>query len=266
MRSTYVVCIPSYHRSHLCRNKTLAMLHANGIEKNLIHVFVADSKEHDEYRRVLNPNSYHRLHIGLKGLVPQREYIERTFPAGTHIVFLDDDIESVDMSLSPMFKHYTLDAFIRHAFSACVESKTYIWGIYPVFNPFFRQPRKEMTTNLSYIVGAFYGVITRPQDRNLRLTYTREDGQKEDVERTIRYFQRDGRVLRFNKIGFKTRYYGKSGGLGTFEERLEAMQRAARHLHEAYPEYGTIHIRKTGMTEFKLKALPQKSVPSKQNT
>ena len=74
----------------------------------------------------------------------------------------------------------------------------------------------------------------------------------------MKYFVEDGIVLRFNKIGFVTKYYGKSGGLGTFEARLKPMLEASKKLKSAYPEYGDLSTKKTGMTEFKLKKIPSK--------
>ena len=92
------------------------------------------------------------------------------------------------------------------------------------------------------------------------------NGQKEDVERTIKYFIQDGVVVRFNKIGFTTKYYGKSGGLGTFDERLSPMRQASELLEETYPEFGKVYVKKTGMTEFKLKnisELPERFMKNK---
>ena len=124
--------------------------------------------------------------------------------------------------------------------------------MYPVFNPFFRKPREPISTCLNFIVGAFYGIINRPENKNIILHTTNE---KEDVERSIRYFIEDGVVVRFNKIGFVTKYFGKSGGLGTFKDRLKPMQEAAEALKKAFPQYGNIFTRKNGMTEFRLKKL-----------
>ena len=107
-------------------------------------------------------------------------------------------------------------------------------------------------------MGAFYGILNRPNLNSIKLTITKENGQKEDVERTLKYFVEDGIVLRFNKVGFITKYYGKSGGLGTFEARLKPMLEASEKLKKMYPEYGDISTKKTGMTEFKLKKIPSK--------
>ena len=113
-----------------------------------------------------------------------------------------------------------------------------------------------MTTELNYIVGAFYGIINRPKLKSIQLTITKENGQKEDVERTIKYFIEDGIVLRFNKIGFTTKYYGKEGGLGRFEERLKPMKEACKKLEDKYSEYGHTKVRGNGMTEFVLRKIP----------
>lgn len=248
--SSYVVCVPSYKRAELCRDKTLNTLESNGIHTSVIHVFVANKKEYDEYSRVISGRA--NIHIGVKGLVQQREFISNMFPPSTWIIFMDDDIESIDMSLSSSFNTHTLHSFIIAAFKETVAQRAYIWGVYPVFNPFYRAPRKEITTGLSYIVGAFYGIINRPQMKQLRLHITRKNGQKEDVERSIKYFLHDGVVIRFNRIGFVTKYYGKTGGLGTFEARLQPMKEAALKLKLAYPDIGDVVVRKTGMTEFRL--------------
>jgi hypothetical protein len=254
----YVVCIPSYKRAELCNEKSLTMLKNNHIPSKKIFVYVANKEEYDEYIKVLDKSKYNKLVVGIKGLVPQRQFIMEQFPEGKHIVFFDDDVSKIDLSMSSITRGKTLDYFFKHAFKECHKNKSYIWGVYPVFNPFFRKERPEMTTCLTYIVGAFYGIINRPNLKAIELTITKENGQKEDVERTLKYFVEDGIVLRFNRIGFMTKYYGKSGGLGTFEARLKPMLEASKKLKAKYPEYGEITTKKHGMTEFRLKKIPSR--------
>jgi hypothetical protein len=242
----YVIAIPSYRRASLCNDKTLTMLSKHHIPKNIINVYVVE-EELDVYQKTLQPHLYHKLIVGKKGLVQQREFIQSQYPEGQCIVFLDDDIDSVDLSLST---YTSLSTFLKDAFQITKQHHAYLWGVYPVFNPFFRKPRKPIETCLNYIVGAFYGIINRNLP-SLRLTTTR-NGQKEDVERTIRYFKEDGIVIRFSKIGFVTQYYGKEGGLGTFEKRLSLMKTASQRLKKKYPLYGEIKTKKSGMTEFRL--------------
>lgn len=252
----YVICIPSYKRANFCNEKTLTTLHKHKIDPNKIYVYVANKEDYDIYKETLDIKLYNKLVIGKKGLVPQRQFIMEQWPTNKHIVFFDDDVESIDLSLSPLFKKHNLDYFIKHAFDECVKNDSYIWGVYAVFNPFFRKTKSEMSTDLKYIVGAFYGIINRPNLKSIQLTITKENGQKEDVERTLKYFINDGIVIRFNKIGFTTKYYGKEGGLGRFEERLKPMKEACKKLEQKYSEYGHTKVRGNGMAEFVLKKIP----------
>lgn len=257
--SDYIIAIPSYKRPQICRDKTVAMLHTNKIPANKIYIYLAKKEEKEEYEKVLDKSTYHQLIVGVKGLAPQRQFIMSKWGEGKHIVFFDDDVAKVDLSLSPKYRDKSLDFFIKDAFQECKNHHSFIWGVYPVFNPFFRKGRDELSTCLNYIVGAFYGIINRPELKAIQLTITKENGQKEDVERTLKYFIHDGIVLRFNKIGFITKYYNSSGGLGTFDNRLKPMLEASKKLLKAYPDYGSISTKKSGMTEFKLRKIPAKN-------
>lgn len=254
---SYVVCVPSYNRPELCNEKTLTMLQKANINKKWIYVFVANKQEQKRYQEVLDKNLYNKIVLGKKGLVPQRQFVMEYFKQGKHIVFFDDDVVEVDLSLSSRFKSGSLDSFFKSAFNDCKKYKSFLWGPYPVFNPFFRRPRPEMTTDLRFIAGPFFGIINRPKLKSIKLTITRQNDQKEDVERTIRYYKNDGIVLRYDKIAVKTQYYASKSDYGTFEERKKPMEQAAQKLLKAFPEYGTIVKKTTGMTEFKLYKTPK---------
>jgi hypothetical protein len=160
------------------------------------------------------------------------------------VVSLDDDIEYVDLSMT---EYANLDGFFTAAFEECRRRNAYIWGVYPAYNPFFREKRIPVTYGLSFLISAFYGYITRPDSPKHELI---RQGNKEDVERSLLYYEHDGIVVRYNKVGFKTKYYGcDGGGLGKFKDRLEIMARDARALHQKYPEVTRIKVRKNGMTE-----------------
>ena len=124
-------------------------------------------------------------------------------------------------------------------------------GCLPCLYPVFLKFRKELSASLTYIVAAVYGVRTR-WDSDLRLTITCADSAKEDVERTIRYYLKDGVVLRFNRVGFETKHYGSAGGRGTAKQRLTPGYQAAVNLRNAYPTLGYLLTRPSGMAEFKL--------------
>lgn len=241
----YTIAIPSYNRAELLNNQTLQTLANCGIDRQIINVFVV-AEEEQIYIDKLNPNLYNKVIVGEKGLINQRRFIESYYPEGTKIVSLDDDIKSVDLSLC---EYTSLPEFLCEAFKQLEEHKAYIWGVYPVYNPFFRQSKEHLTTDLRFIIGAFYGFI----NRNISETeLTIPNDQKEDVERTIRYWLNDGVVLRFNRVGFQTKYYN-NGGLGKLSGRMEGAKASSIEIASKYPDLCKIKIRKNGLYEIVLK-------------
>lgn len=242
----YIIAIPSYKRSEQLQQKTLSCLYNAGIKKELINVFVIQD-EYDDYLATLDKNYYNKLIVGDLGLVPQREFIQNYYPIGTNIISLDDDVEYIDLSLT---KYTSLDWFFQDAFQKCKENNSYIWSVYPVYNPFFRQARPEINKGLLFCIGAFYGYINRNDD-DLRISIIRQ-GNKEDVERSILYWLKDNIILRFDRIGFKTKYYG-TGGLGGLKQRIPIMKQDAIDLNNKYPELTKIKVRKNGLYEIVFK-------------
>jgi hypothetical protein len=242
----YVIAIPTLSRPEILRKKTLNFLHQHGIARERIYIFLV-AEEAASYR--LHELPGYNTVIGKMGLVNQRNLIQDTFPVGQHIVMLDDDIDCLDMSVSDKFKDKTLHEFFLAAFKECVRVDATLWSIYPVWNQFFRQDQQEVTYCQNYMIGAFFGIINT--DHRLVVTDV-----KEDVFRSIEYFLKDGVLVRYNRIGFKTKYYGVSGGMGTLQNRLEPSKDACATLQRRYPDHGSIKTRKNGITEFVLKKLP----------
>ena len=67
-QNNYVICIPSYKRATFCNDKTLATLHKNKIDPNLVFVYVANKTEYDIYFEILNPKLFNKIIIGEEGL------------------------------------------------------------------------------------------------------------------------------------------------------------------------------------------------------
>jgi hypothetical protein len=244
----YVIAIPSYKRSAICNAKTLKTLNGLGVSKEKINVFVVE-EELDEYKSQLNPYFYNEIIVGEKGLVQQREFIEHYYAEGTNLIMIDDDLMDLDLSLT---EYKSADDFFCDAFSECLKQSSFIWGIYPVYNKFFREKRFTLTNKLNYIVGCLYGIIVRRLPE-LKLELTVE-GSKEDVERSILYWLKDGKVLRYNKIAAKTKYYGTDGGgLGKLKDRIETMMCEAIKINKKYPDITRIKIRKNGLYEIVFK-------------
>jgi hypothetical protein len=246
----YRIVIPSYKRFEMCNNLTLKTLHENGIDSSLIFVFVVD-EEYKEYKEFLNPEFYNEIIIGKKGLIEQQKFIENFFQEGEHIVSIDDDINYIDLSLSI---YSNLNDFILNAFMDCKSNNSYIWGIYPVFNPFFREKQKPMSTCLNFIIGCLFGFINRQKKIEICFAVN-----KNDVERSIKYFLEDGIVIRYNKIGIKTKFFSK-GGLGILEDRKETIKEETKILHENYKNISRIKVRKDGRYELVLKKCNKKTI------
>lgn len=288
----YIIAIPSYKRVDIIQKKTLKLLHEHNINPKLIKIFVANQSEYDEYKAQIPSELYGELIIGEIGLKNQRNFISDYYPEGTNIVQMDDDVEKIvelhqRVNISSKTKHskskvnistkskgegngkgktqkllafaafkkannYTkpikdLDGFIKSAFALCKEKQAYLWGVYPIANAYFMTD--TVTTDLRFIVGPMWGMINRHLDE-LKLTLD----EKENTQRTLQYFTKDGVVIRFNNIGIETNYYANKGGMqAEGKTRAEQAMKSAQILHATYPSLTRIFARaKTGFSEVKL--------------
>jgi hypothetical protein len=257
----YIIAIPTYRRHDTIAGNTLKCLHDYKIPPNRIYLFVADKSEAALYKATVPSYLYGYLVIGVLGLYQQRNFISAHFVEGQHIVELDDDISGFyqlvksrstkRMTRKRKFYHglrsiNDLDEFIQSAFSLLVSKGLFLFGVYPVCNGYFMT--NSITSDLRFIVGPFFGFINR-RDSALTLTIS----EKEDSERTLQYFTKDGGVLRFNNITFKTNYYGNKGGMQAEgkNRKLESLK-SAEYLHSRYPAITKIHqMKKSGYTELK---------------
>ena len=145
-----------------------------------------------------------------------------------------------------------LDDFIQFAFKIAKEKGIDNWGIYPVENPYFMKPTTEIvddytTTKLTYIMGGFTGVI------NNKKAEIRTIDDKEDYERTIKYYLKDGGVLRFLNVCVRTRCYTEPGGM-QINRTKNRIHESAVYLTKKYPLLCTLNTRKkSGYTEVKLR-------------
>ena len=155
---------------------------------------------------MLDASLYGELVIGAKGLIQQRLYIMEQWPEGKHIVFLDDDVVAIDLNMSFGFKEQTLDYFFQEAFQEIQRRRSYLWGVDPVFNRYFRDTQQEIKTYLALLVGPFYSIINRPNLKSVELALLADsNSSKEDALRSIFYFVQDGIVVRFSRIGLRTK-------------------------------------------------------------
>jgi len=247
----YVVAIPTYNRYDVLEHKTLKTLMEGGVSKNRIYLFVANQEQYRFYEEAIPKSMYKAIVIGKKGITNQRIFIANYFDEGQYVISMDDDVEEFQMLRGDkLVKLGNVAGFFENAYKLLKTNKLYIWGIYPVRNPFFMY--NEITMDLRFLIGVTFGFITR-HDRRLRPSINAET--KEDYEQTILYYKMDGGVLRFNNITTKTKF-NAPGGLGT--DRYERNKSAAEYLFKTYPDIITVFQRKNGTYEVKLKKLPYK--------
>lgn len=223
----YVIAIPSYKRIDILKDKTLTTLESYNIPQNKIYIFLANKEEYEKYKTEIG-GKYNYV-LGVLKLYKQRNFISKYFPVGKRLVQIDDDVSRITkLGNKKLIDLSNLDKFIKEAFKETKKLRCKLWGIYPVDNHFFM--KNTITTDLRYIVGAFFGIINR-HDKDLILDL--ED--KEDYLRTIQYFKKDGGVVRFNYIGIKTKYFGEGGMNINPKERFNEGKKNVMILKKRFP-------------------------------
>ena len=250
----YYIAIPSYKRPKILKERTLNILTKHKITKSKIHIFVANEEEKEEYTKFLGKT--YQIIVGKKGLKNQRNLIQDYFPVDTFVVQMDDDLKEIyQLVLTNNSNKYkqkdmkpiiNLDKFIKCAFQHTINNGLFLWGVYPIDNAYFMSDK--ITYDLRIIVGPFWGYIIRHNNR----LKNRID-EKEDIERTIKYYIKDNGVVRFNNISIQTSYYKTPGGMGTLKERKENAMKSVEYLTDKYPDYCKKKLnKKSGMPDVKL--------------
>jgi len=260
--SKYVVAIPSYKRQDVLITKSLKTLIDGGVSPKKIHIFVANKEEYENYEKAIPKNMYGKIVTGVIGITNQRKFILKYFPENTEIVSIDDDVEGLYKAKGTvkLIQIKDVDGFFKEAFQKLHKDKLYIWGIYPVRNPFFM--KDKITTDLKFIIGTMYGFINR-HDTSLQPNSSIKE--KEDYETSILYYLKDGGVVRYNNVTIKTKFHAE-GGLGKTEGRFQANKEAAAYLAKTYPDLVSVFHRKNGMPEVRLaRGKPKETKQTKKN-
>jgi hypothetical protein len=89
--------------------------------------------------------------------------------------------------------------------------------------------KETITTDFRFIIGSCFGYI----NSHIYLTLS----EKDDYERSILYYLRDKKVVRFNYISMKTKYYKMKGGLQSSSSRKQDQESAVETLVTRYPKF-----------------------------
>ena len=230
---SFKVAIPSYKRSDVIMDKTLQTLRRGGVALSDIYVFVV----HDEQEAYERACPGYQIVVGLKGIIEQRNFIQGFFSEGSNIVMMDDDITEIYRPLSEKTKEVIVDLPSLFCSMICrmqIENVT-ICGCYPVDNIKFAFNNKEITTDFRYLIGVIT-LIKNTRHPDIIVSPT-ASASHEDKIRTLYYYKKEGKTLRFNHVCFKTKYFAKGGQCALDNDRLTKHSQQSEELCKKYPEY-----------------------------
>jgi len=108
--------------------------------------------------------------------------------------------------------------------------------------------KDRIAVGLYYVIGSMWGCINNRDE-----AYSVSLDDKEDFERSIKYYLADGKVCRLDYITVKSNYYKEPGGMQV-TRTTQRIEESAKILVERYPELCTMYYRETtGHAELKLK-------------
>jgi hypothetical protein len=236
------VAIPTYDRPEIILRTTLAYLERSDWPTGQTTIWVSGEGQVPLYDS-LPAHWRARIRVGARGLQENRLAAERTYPEGTPLVWINDDVSAVrqlDPTAHRNLSEVPIGRVIADGFNHCAESGAHLWGIYAVDNHFFMKERVH--TDLRYIVGCFYGVVLRHDD-SLQPVF---GDAKEDYERVMRFYEKDGAVVRMDRYCPRTTYYNSpdifpnveliEANIVALEERWPGWVKRNARRRSGYPE------------------------------
>lgn len=235
--------IPSYQRPTILKDKTLMFLDKQGIPKESIYIIVrTDDKYYTDYYNLLE-TGINLVPTSVKGIGKTHNFITSFFNEDELICELDDDLELVinkDRVEVDDFLQILMDMKTK-----MIEKEINYAGFYQCTNPKFMSGNKEYTTDLRYMLGL------------MRLRFIKKDiiiltDFAEDFEHCLRYFVRDGKILKNNWIAGKTKNYAIGGCNGAGRD-FETERIDKEILFNEFPNLCRIFKRKNGRWDLRLK-------------
>jgi hypothetical protein len=217
--------IPSYGRPLTIGQQTLHFLKSIGYPSSKIFIFVSDSDQAKTYKSWIDEHLYGQIIVGVLGLKEQRNFISDWLSEDEIYISMDDDLQHVKMMhLNGIGKSF-LD-LIKDAVSKISTRQYGLAGC--LSNSDARRFKNDYTQHLSHIVGCFW--IAR--NDKIRIEGLSE---KEDYERSIKYFSKYGKVLRYRWAGVQTQYVKGQGGIAK-EGRKDREAEAVLYLTTKFPD------------------------------
>lgn len=248
LKYDYRVVIPSYGRSEVLKQKTLAMLERGGVPKDRIDIWIVKEQLNDYLQYEIDG---YRIMEGVLGINKQREFISNYYDENTPLVWCDDDCDGLyeKVLVGDTYKHKEIvdyELFFLNSFDKLWDSGYNLMGVYPLRNIGWMKNR--ITTGLKFIIGAF------------RMTFNKRICEKtdfpfcEDFYRTLNYFKNDGGLLRNEGVYIKHNFWTLDGGIDKKVLRTkETKRKLVNKFVERNPEYARKVEKKDGNCDIRLK-------------
>lgn len=222
------------------------MLAEHNIPNDKITIFVADEEEYEIYKK--STEKKYEIVIGVPTIGAQRNFIERYYREGTHLVMFDDDLDGIfvkeEDTLVPIKS--LIHDYIIPGFNELEKTGAKCFGIYAAANHYFMKHR--IYTKLCYIPGGTFGIIVEHDD-----SLNRHTNHGEDYEYSIRQYIKNGKLVRFDDITLKSKFFREAGGLQTIRTK-EYIYDSIKWIQDEFPDFCTMYIRKSsGNAELRLK-------------
>jgi len=252
-----VLTIPSRGRHETIVARTITSLKAAGCSIEKVEVWVAE-EEGDAYRAAVRDEAgitvrtYTLADTGEQTLCVRgvRNLIARSYPVGTKLVSTDDDIKGyLTIDRNKKLVPANLPMTIRTLRRVATLYDDTLFGLYPISNGFFM--KRVITTDLRLIVGGFYGFTVKDPPAQTVID------EKEDYERTIRFYLQHGGVIRCGYVCIDADYYAKHGGMQTYRTEVSRSEGAHR-LHALFPTLTSEPVFEETSSQYELKLLPQR--------
>lgn len=238
------IAIPTYNRSSTINDKTLKLLEK--FNKKQVKLYVEDLDQYEQYK--LTCPDYDIVVTQTEGIVEKRNYI-MSKTESKYLLMLDDDIINIKNIDGNNITSDELKELILLGFKTTVENNCRLWGINGYSNNYFF--KDQYSTNLKFIIGCFMGIIIND---NRPILIPEDLTVLEDYYLSIKYFQEDGKIIRYNQFGIQQKYFTGEGGLQSHyskDERVAEQNRCIVYIHQRLPSYCSI-IKKKDCLDFRL--------------
>ena len=247
----YEIAIPSYNRSSIIGEKSLALLEKSNVPKHRIKIFLRDEEQKTNYIEWVG-NDYQYVLTGCNGILETRNFLRYYYHEEVNdeidfVIFLDDDIEEFNVladDCKGLNKVWNFEETLQYMAQTTKDLGFRLFGPSAYNNYFYLND--SVSTSLKYVIGAFCGLII---DKTKDLILTDID-HYEDFLFSIEHFIADNGVVRFNKYCIKTKYFEQVGGIcesmGGLANRKIKMEENAYYMVDRYPNMCYIKKKKFG--------------------